>query len=74
MSDGSFYIGQTQDLSARLAYHNNGYGKYTRNKKPWELRWYVLVETRSEAIILERKHKSLKNRNSILAFINKPTI
>ena len=32
--DGSFYIGQTQNIESRLKKHNAGYSKY---KKPWNV-------------------------------------
>ena len=34
---GSFYIGQTQDIDARLEKHNKGYVKSTKAKRPWKL-------------------------------------
>jgi putative endonuclease len=32
--DGSYYIGSTQDLDARLERHNQGRSKYTKAKGP----------------------------------------
>ena len=65
-----FYIGQSQDIELRLIYHNSGYEKSTSPYKPWKLMLSIEKQTRSEAIILERKLKNL-NRQRILAFIEK---
>lgn len=60
------YIGQTEDLSRRLAEHNDpGHNvrKYTsRNPGPWELVHEEHFETRSEAMRHERWLKSGQGR------------
>jgi len=68
--DGSFYIGQTQNIEARLIKDNKGYNKSTKNKKPWKVLKTFEVKDRKEAIKLERKLKSLKKREAILKIIN----
>jgi len=55
-----FYIGQTRDLDERITRHNAGRENYTSKGIPWELVWCITKESRSEAIILERKLKNLK--------------
>jgi len=35
--DGSYYIGQTNNLIDRLKRHNGGHIKTTRSRKPWKL-------------------------------------
>src|SRR6056297_17933 len=55
-----FYIGQTRDLDERIKRHNAGRKNYTSKGVPWELVWFTTKESRSEAIILERKLKNLK--------------
>ena len=67
--DGSFYIGQTGDLPNRLKRHNQGLEKYTSRKVPWKLYWSKSVESRSEAVKLERKIKNLKSRLRVTAFV-----
>ncbi len=52
-----YYCGQTQDLQHRLTRHNNGLEKYTKSGIPWILISYFEVESRSEAMILEKKIK-----------------
>jgi hypothetical protein len=36
-STGRYYIGQTQDVIERLAYHNANYSKSFKNRGPWKL-------------------------------------
>jgi putative endonuclease len=52
-----FYIGQTNDLNLRLIRHNDQMVKSTMNGVPWVVIWSRNVETRKEALILERKIK-----------------
>ena len=65
-----YYIGQTSDVSQRLKRHNSDYVNYTKSYVPWILVLYIEKETRSEAMILERKLKNL-NRKKLLIFIEK---
>jgi putative endonuclease len=64
-STGGYYIGQTQDLPGRLAYHNAGYSVYTRNRGPWKLVHSESYATRSEAVLREQTLKSHKDRSMI---------
>jgi putative endonuclease len=57
---GKFYIGQTEDLQARLENHNRSDasdGKYTRKNGPWRLVWSEEHANRSSAILRERQIK-----------------
>jgi putative endonuclease len=59
-----FYIGQTDDLTARLQSHNRTdriEGKFTRNNGPWRLVWSEEHETRAAAMARERQIKSMKS-------------
>ena len=67
----SFYIGQTQDLTKRLIYHNNGYSTYTKPYRPWKVFAYLECESRAEAMIMERKIKNLKSKFKVRDFIIK---
>lgn len=69
--DQSFYIGQTQNLLKRLENHNKGYNKSTKAKLPWKILHYWKVNSRSQAMKLEKKLKALKKRDAILSFIEK---
>ena len=60
-ADGSFYCGWTNDLVKRLAAHNAGTGgRYTRSRRPEELAWYTVSETRQQAMHLEAQIKQLR--------------
>jgi len=54
-----FYTGQTQNLDNRLIEHNTGESKSLKSCIPWQLIWKTQVETRTEAMNLEMKIKSL---------------
>jgi len=66
----SYYKGQTSDLDDRLNRHNNRQEKATKHGTPWTLVWSTRKETRSEALLLERKLKNL-SRERTIQFINK---
>ncbi len=61
--DGTYYIGQTNNLDQRLDYHNKGLSKYTSRKVPWEVVYYEEFDTRTEAIGRERFLKKQRNRD-----------
>jgi putative endonuclease len=52
-----FYTGQTQDLANRLTEHNLGETRSIKGCSPWILVWKKEVESRSEAMALEKKIK-----------------
>jgi putative endonuclease len=68
-SSGMLYIGQTSDLKERLTRHNTGNSRFTKSKGPWKMIFSIKLESRSEAILLEKKLKGLKNRDRIKKWI-----
>jgi putative endonuclease len=71
-SADKIYIGQTQDLVARLNAHNNKHeGKsYTsRFENEWKVIYQESFATRSEAIKRERQLKSHQGRAFIKIYI-----
>jgi len=62
-SSGRYYCGQTSDLQRRLRQHNDPEYRLSKTTKrfqgPWELLWSKELETRGEAMKLE---KSIKKR------------
>lgn len=52
-----YYIGQTDDIEKRLIKHNKGLVPSTKYGVPWELVQTERVNSRSEALLLERKIK-----------------
>ncbi len=68
-SDGTLYTGITNDLSRRLAQHNNGKAsRYTRGRLPVKLVHAERCRDRSRALKLEYALKQL-SRNEKIAFI-----
>jgi putative endonuclease len=53
-STGKLYIGQTNNLQARISKHNSDKNISTKNKGPWVLLFYKEFQTRSEAMIIKR--------------------
>jgi putative endonuclease len=60
--DGRFYVGQTQDMAKRLAFHNSGRVASTRKGCPWVLHKCMPCETRSDARWLERQLKASRGK------------
>ncbi|MBS1988254.1 GIY-YIG nuclease family protein [Candidatus Dependentiae bacterium] len=57
-SDGSFYVGHTDDLEKRLSEHNSGkIDGYTATRLPVALVYHQPFPTRDEAFTAERKIK-----------------
>jgi putative endonuclease len=69
--NGRLYIGCTNDLNRRLEEHNANHTKSTRNKGPWKLIHFKRVESKSEALALEKMLKSWKNRMRVLSWIER---
>jgi predicted GIY-YIG superfamily endonuclease len=56
--DGSYYVGHTDDLEARIAHHHAGsYPGYTRHRRPVTLVWSQDFSSRDEAFAAERQIK-----------------
>ena len=53
-----YYVGSTEDVNVRLIQYNAGKSKSTRAGVPWELIHSESFETRSDAIVRERKIKA----------------
>jgi putative endonuclease len=62
--EAKYYIGQTDDLQARLQSHNRTdriEGKFTRKNGPWSLVWSEEHITRAAAMARERQIKGMKS-------------
>ena len=66
-----FYIGQTSDFDARFKGHNAGYNKSTKHGIPWTVYFVHKLDSRSEALKLERTLKNLKSHTRLEAYIDK---
>ena len=66
-SEGIWYYGFSEDLDQRVKDHNSKKGgMFTRVRSAkWELIFRRSFETKTEALIFEKKLKSLKNKEYI---------
>mgnify|MGYP001607340260 CR=1 FL=1 len=65
LKDGKLYIGFTSNLEKRIAKHNSGASKSTRNRLPLQLIYHEKHDTKREALIRERKIKSYKGGEAL---------
>ena len=65
-----YYVGSTNDIERRLLEHNRGKTVYSKNGKPWELKYVETYQTRSEAIKRENYIKNRKSKIYIENLIN----
>ena len=57
-ADGTYYVGHTDNLDARMAQHGDGRGcAYTAKRLPLELIWTADFQDRDGAFFLERQLK-----------------
>jgi len=59
---GRYYKGHCSDLDKRLKEHNMGKTKATKLFRPWEIVYYEVFETLSEAINREKYFKTAAGR------------
>lgn len=65
-SDGSYYAGYTNDLTKRIAVHNDGKGaKYTRGKRPVSCIFSEIYETKQAAMQAEYAFKQLTRKQKM---------
>jgi putative endonuclease len=62
---GRYYIGYSENPEARLAEHNSGKAKSTRNYRPWTKVYQEEFLTEQQAVQRERQIKSMKSRHYI---------
>jgi putative endonuclease len=60
LKDNKYYVGETHDVSARLAFHNSGKQRSTKNRIPFKLVLVEEFENRSLALDREKQIKSWK--------------
>jgi len=61
--DNTLYIGSTNDLKRRLAEHNNGNSRATKNRRPFTLCYYEAYSSEQDA--RHREH-ALKHNGRVL--------
>lgn len=57
-----FYVGITDDLKARLAFHNSGNVSHTSKYIPWGIKTYVAFHDEKQAMGFEKYLKSASGR------------
>jgi putative endonuclease len=62
--DLKYYIGSTSDVDRRLAFHNAGLQKSTKNRIPFIVIRVEEFQSKKEALIREKKIKSFKGGNA----------
>lgn len=64
--DGSLYTGYAKDIEQRIAKHNSGQGaKYTKIRRPVELVYQEMFNTKSEALKREYEIKTLTREKKL---------
>lgn len=58
---GGYYIGCTGDLKKRVDEHNSGKSAYTKDKTPWQLRYYEAYFSKDDAFQREKQLKKNKS-------------
>lgn len=68
-ADGTLYCGWTNCLEKRLLAHNQGRGaRYTRSRRPVELVYYEVFETKQEAMQREWAIKQMTRKQKLALF------
>jgi len=57
LKDGKLYKGFTSDLRKRLAAHNSGSSKSTKNRRPFKLIYYEAFASKRDAMNREKQMK-----------------
>jgi putative endonuclease len=72
LSDGTCYVGSTQNVEDRLKRHNQGRSQYTKTKRPWQFVYDEGFTSKSDAIKRENEKKRRKSKTFIESSINSP--
>jgi putative endonuclease len=70
LKDNKYYIGETHDVEARLAFHNAGKQRSTKHRIPFKLILIEEFENRFLALKREKQIKSWKGGNAFKVLIS----
>ena len=62
IKDGDYYKGSTANYVKRLEQHNTGKSSFTKTKMPWKLIFVQVFETKTAALIQEKKLKKCNKK------------
>jgi len=65
-----YYTGISVDPERRLLFHNNVEKSYTTRYRPWELVFTLELNSKEDALKLEKKIKSMKSKLFIKKIIS----
>ena len=65
-----YYVGETEDVNARIQSHLAGISKYTSIANDWTVVHTESFDSRSDAIRREREIKRMKSRKYIESILN----
>ena len=71
LKDQKYYIGETQDVDARLKFHNSGQQRSTKNRIPFKIILIESYENRQTALLRESQIKSWKAGNAFKKLIDR---
>jgi putative endonuclease len=60
--ESSFYVGQTENLAARLAKHNDGGVSHTSKHRPWRIKTAIAFTDGARALAFEKYLKTASGR------------
>lgn len=69
LNNGTYYTGQTQDLRKRLTEHRQGASHSAKSMGPFELVYYEMCDSRSQAMRRERFMKTGHGRQERVRLI-----
>jgi predicted GIY-YIG superfamily endonuclease len=58
----AFYVGQTEDLAARIAKHNAGEVPHTSKQRPWRIKTAIAFTDQERALAFEKYLKTASGR------------
>ncbi len=65
-----YYVGYSKTPEKRLEFHNSDLNKiWSKRGQPWELKTTIPFDSKEEAMAVERKIKSFKNKSAIESII-----
>jgi putative endonuclease len=71
LKDGKYYIGSSEDVEARVRFHNAGLQRSTRHRIPFELVYIETLVYKTVALKREKQIKSYKGGEAFKRLVGK---